>query len=63
MTHKDQNIYHYDSGVIRNGECAAGRAYIEMKVDRKFPDGSKVCTRFFEQGVQQGGAPCAKIHD
>lgn len=62
VTKDGASLYHDDSGVIRNGECVPGRAYIHMNVDREFPSGSKICIRFFENGDQQGGAPCAKIH-
>jgi hypothetical protein len=55
------NVYHDDSGVIRNGECSYGRAYVTMQVQRDLPRNSKLCGRFFENGTQQGGAPCETI--
>ena len=55
-------IYERDSGIVHNGACSPGRAYISFNVRRSFPDGSKICTRFFEGGQQQGGAPCLDIH-
>jgi hypothetical protein len=55
------SVYHDDTGVIRNGECAYGRAYITLQVQREFPRRSHLCARFFEDGKQQGGAPCETI--
>jgi hypothetical protein len=55
------NVYHDDSGVIRNGACSYGRAYIKFNVQRDFPRSSRICARFFEGGKQQGGSPCETI--
>lgn len=55
------NLYHQETGIVRNGECVAGRAYVSFPIGRDFPHGSVICTRFFEGGVQQGGLACATI--
>jgi len=44
------------TGIVRDGECVVGRAYITIPVNRDFPANSKLSTRFFEKDEQQGGA-------
>lgn len=56
-----QNIHHDDSGILHNGACSYERAYNTFEVHRDFPKNSHLCGRFFEDGKQQGGAPCETI--
>jgi len=56
-----QNVYHDDSQVLHNGACSYERAYNKFEVHRDFPRHSRLCGRFFEDGNQQGGAPCETI--
>lgn len=53
----------YDSGIVHNGACSAGDAWIDFPVNTDFPDGTQVCIAFYENGEQQGGQPCETIHD
>jgi len=41
--------------------CSVGRAWFTFDVNRTFPSGSRVCSRFREYGVQQGGEPCITL--
>ncbi|MEA2232901.1 MAG: hypothetical protein QOD83_2717 [Solirubrobacteraceae bacterium] len=49
-------LFNERTGVVRDGECVVGRAYITIPVNRDFPADSKLSTRFFEKDEQQGGA-------
>jgi hypothetical protein len=51
-----------DSGVVHNGACSVGRAWITFDINADYPDGTRVCTAFYENGEQQGGRPCEKVH-
>jgi Putative peptidoglycan binding domain len=41
--------------------CSYGRAWFTFNVFKSFEPGSKVCARFREDGVQQGGEPCVTL--
>lgn len=49
------------TGIVRDGECVPGRAYITIPVNRDFPANSELSTRFFERDEQQGGAVFVNI--
>jgi hypothetical protein len=58
----DGTIVTRDSGVVHNGACSTPYAWIDFHINANFPNGTKVCTAFYESGQQQGGKPCEKIH-
>ncbi|MBA2614498.1 MAG: hypothetical protein H0U90_01755 [Actinobacteria bacterium] len=37
------------------------RAWFQWHPKRNFPDGARVCSRFWENGEVQGGRPCVTI--
>jgi hypothetical protein len=41
--------------------CDAHRVWYDFYPMKYYPDGSHVCTSFYENGVQQGGSPCLLI--
>lgn len=41
--------------------CAIGRAWFNFDIKGNFPNGSRVCSRFYEGGQQQGGSPCITL--
>jgi hypothetical protein len=47
----------------KNGACSKFAAWFDWKVDRKFPDGTRVFVYFYEDGRQQGGAPAQTIKE
>ena len=46
----------------RHEGCSWGVAWMDF-TGGTYPDGTKACGRFYENGEQQGGAPCNVIHD
>lgn len=42
--------------------CTPVWAWFDWYPDRNYPDGSKICTAWFERGVLQG-KPCNGVHD
>lgn len=57
----DNNAYVRDSSFHEG--CSWGVAWFEFS-GGDYPDGTRVCGRFYEhRGEQQGGAPCNTIHN
>ncbi len=54
-----------DNAYVRDSShhegCSWGVAWFNFD-GGDYPDGTNVCGRFYENGEQQGGAPCNKIH-
>jgi hypothetical protein len=51
-----------DSQIVHNGACSPGDAWIDFNIGADYPNGTRVCTAFYENGDQQGGQPCETIH-
>ena len=49
------------SGIVHNGACSFGRAWINFAINRHYRDGTKICVAFYEYHRQQGGRPCEYV--
>ena len=59
---RDEVIARYRSKKHRG--CSYGRAWFtHWKPDRRFPNNSHACAKWWENGERQGGEPCARIYE
>jgi hypothetical protein len=42
--------------------CDVGRAWFDFYPRKIYPDHSRVCVSWYEDGVKQGGSPCETLH-
>jgi hypothetical protein len=51
----------YSFGYASRANCVFYRAYFTIGISKYIPWGSRVCSKFMESGVRQGGEPCVNI--
>ncbi len=48
-------------GYQSRANCAMGRAWFSFTLNRSFPSGTRICSKFMEGGAPVGGEPCLWI--